>query len=45
MPSSANLCIAVGRSSIGVWSSLKSPVCTTTPTGVWMPSPTPSGML
>ena len=30
---------------MGVWSSLKSPVWTMVPTGVWMPSPTPSGML
>ena len=45
LPSSANRCIAVGRQSMGVWSSLKSPVWTTVPTGVWMPKPTPSGML
>ncbi len=37
--------MAVGRLSMGVWSSLKSPVWTIVPTGVWMPKPTPSGML
>ena len=45
LPSSAKRCMAVGRWSMGVWSSLKSPVWTTVPTGVWMPRPTPSGML
>ena len=44
-PSSANRWTSKCWPSIGVWSILKSPVCTSVPTGVWMASATQSGML
>ena len=43
--SSANAWRSVGRPSSGVWSSLKSPECSTVPNGVSMATATPSGML
>ena len=44
-PSSANRCRSKCSPSIGVWSILKSPVWTMTPTGVVIASATQSGML
>ena len=44
-PSSAKRWTSKCWPSIGVWSTLKSPVWTTTPTAVWMASARQSGML
>ena len=44
-PNSASLPRSMGHPSTGVGSSLKSPVCTTNPTGVVIANPTASGML
>ena len=42
--SSAKPCRSVGRPSIGVWSSLKSPVCRSVPGGVSTATAIPSGI-
>ena len=44
-PSVANRCRSTCWPSSGVWSTLKSPVCTSVPAGVCSASPTQSGML
>ena len=44
-PSSANRWTSSACPSIGVWSSLKSPLCTMTPAGVCKATATQSGML